>query len=983
MQIDTQKSPKSSSIRSFVDQQQSIAFTGFSPISTSACIDESEKLKSPSFSICRSISNDECKKSETKRPYPQLEVNIKKSPRPVTKIENEEASLKLINIRLRKRKIDFGDSETKSNTNDLFDISSVTAKWKKQHIKKNKEIKNSKNLRSTQLPNEDSSSFNCKNNVNLNTSKDVVSNLTENISDTIAPKCTYIVENGTISQDYSLKIHVNTCEADEKTLYKNFLLKQPVIKLQHIQDINMFKFESNNLQDNLKSEEKECGILTSRSENSCRIKDMENSSLVKNTNDLFQVSNEKNINIGKMNKNHRWSEIRLTPNANNILENKNDKCTGFRFSKNHKNELEYSQKESVNNVNENKIRISFSEENYQNKKYQNSLKRKQLGMRMTIKNNNACTGNGILNTKNDDIFSQNDTKMSLNKKSEKIPNIEECIPLINTNNSSSINSSNTYCDDSVEAKTIILSKNYEHTTDNIFSELNLSITKTKLKDELSVFLEKEKFEWPEKEVNMKNKKRNNNILVGKSLNAEFNSNNYVGTENTVTVINFHDRNNENNLISEKANSSHEDKININMHSAELELFSDTEKISHQSKKDAKLNDLELVHTVTYSADYENNDIKFDVNVSGCDINYIESKVLVYDADENSQEKELFTQTTNNYQEKNESKSKNINCIFDCDKNKSINDVVTVTCSLNSDEDVLFSELDLNVPVIQSAVVSNTDKSLILNDNYNNYDLIHKESTSNSKISENIMSKTSVEFKNVNNKKLPQSILEKTSTNVTTCKYDFDFNNSLWDSVEDENFDDNGIKSFYVESPKSVDITLFKSRETIEQNLSSVQKLSSESDNEILDDDSHKSSSPIAQTLTPLCENHEISNSSTKNEELTANSIVKNSISLNDDSPTLCGFTETILHSTPQQEKKLRTSPSPTYTPILKKLILKQFNGSNKNRKRRISSQRFQSEPFLCNIKEEDETKCDIKDISVSLPVSDIVCFKNYFIYIFS
>lgn len=169
LQIDTQKSPKC--------------------VNQTSCTKESSiPTTSPSASAhfaeahSRLSLVDDSLRSDFRRPYPQLEISIKKSPRSIPVEEKPQPA-----SRLRKRKINF--IENTPTSDGSFDMSSVAVRWKKR-LKP-----------ATPIVNEFSDSLPMDTDIN--------------------------------SQKYSLKIQFNADELEEK-MYSDVLLKKPAILLKRI-----------------------------------------------------------------------------------------------------------------------------------------------------------------------------------------------------------------------------------------------------------------------------------------------------------------------------------------------------------------------------------------------------------------------------------------------------------------------------------------------------------------------------------------------------------------------------------------------------------------------------------------------------------------------------------------------------------------------------------------------------------------------------
>lgn len=171
LQIDTQKSPKCLNRRSAYSAKESSI-----PTSSPSASAQSAEAHS------RLCAVDDSLRSDFKRPYPQLGINIKKSPRSVNVEEKPQPS-----SRLRKRKINF--SENTSTSDGSFDISSVTVRWKKR----------------------------------LKPAAPV----TKEFSDSLP------MDTDINSQKYSLKIQFNVDELEEQ-MYSDMLLKKPAIVLKRI-----------------------------------------------------------------------------------------------------------------------------------------------------------------------------------------------------------------------------------------------------------------------------------------------------------------------------------------------------------------------------------------------------------------------------------------------------------------------------------------------------------------------------------------------------------------------------------------------------------------------------------------------------------------------------------------------------------------------------------------------------------------------------
>lgn len=192
------------------------------------------------------------------------------------------------------------------------------------------------------------------------------------------------------------------------------------------------------------------------------------------------------------------------------------------------------------------------------------------------------------------------------------------------------------------------------------------------------------------------------------------------------------------------------------------------------------------------------------------------------------------------------------------------------------------------------------------------------------------------------------------------------NNSIWDSVDSDEStqEDNEIQSFYHnETINPAHITII--RDIAEDNDSSpiAKSLTPESQtsNEILS--FYGSQSPdsmicsISQDLVKSAE----PKSSTPTIEASVSGITKRAAA-GSSSPF-------DPHSTPSgSSTSTKKTPSPLYTPILKKLMIKKVNEKDK---RRVSSQRFRAEPFLPEIEEETESKGkeSDKNTTLSLPVN--------------
>lgn len=208
-------------------------------------------------------------------------------------------------------------------------------------------------------------------------------------------------------------------------------------------------------------------------------------------------------------------------------------------------------------------------------------------------------------------------------------------------------------------------------------------------------------------------------------------------------------------------------------------------------------------------------------------------------------------------------------------------------------------------------------------------------------------------------KMPSDSTEIT----TTLQPQFMFDNSIWDSITDPaSDDDDPIRSFY--SNKSVtsnEVTVLQCDEIQDEKLSPLDEVFiSQNENEIMS---------FYDTESPI---------SGSDAEVDTNSPNKKSMVVKRPSDDLgtgsspSSSEKSVLHSTPQSLRK-KKSPSPTYTPIIKKLMLKKIAKEEKGIRSRKSSRRFQSEPFLADIKEEEERRKEItEDVPMKLLVSLVV-----------
>lgn len=196
------------------------------------------------------------------------------------------------------------------------------------------------------------------------------------------------------------------------------------------------------------------------------------------------------------------------------------------------------------------------------------------------------------------------------------------------------------------------------------------------------------------------------------------------------------------------------------------------------------------------------------------------------------------------------------------------------------------------------------------------------------------------------------------------------NSTIWESMNDDT--DNEIKSFYHDetcTPSHITII----QDTADNSSPTTQPLTPHSaGNEILS--FYDSQSPEGMVLSitdDLRALNEVSSEGSKSDS----SYIE---CTQPERPTRMGkssssMLQSALHSTPRINTK--KSPSPTYTPILKKLMLKKANKD----KGRVSSPLFQSQSFLPEIKEVEEKKSgdSDKNTSLSLPVStSIRCVKT-------
>lgn len=170
LQIDTQKSPKCSSVRSK------------SPVRESSILAGSPSMSAQSAEAQSRLCPVDELRSSFRRPYPQLGINIKKSPRASESQEKPKPT------RLRKRKINFSDQNA-SASDGSFDISAVTVKWKKRRLKPATPV--------------------------------------DGFNDS------FPVDGDISSQKYSLKIRFNANELEDR-MYSDVLLKRPAVLLKRI-----------------------------------------------------------------------------------------------------------------------------------------------------------------------------------------------------------------------------------------------------------------------------------------------------------------------------------------------------------------------------------------------------------------------------------------------------------------------------------------------------------------------------------------------------------------------------------------------------------------------------------------------------------------------------------------------------------------------------------------------------------------------------
>lgn len=293
-----------------------------------------------------------------------------------------------------------------------------------------------------------------------------------------------------------------------------------------------------------------------------------------------------------------------------------------------------------------------------------------------------------------------------------------------------------------------------------------------------------------------------------------------------------------------------------------------------------------------------------------------------------------------------------------------------TFSQNSDEDEAFANIKLDNLTSQNNLIKKFSSPEIL---------VAKNETSNTFISSSlrtcvdvatVMCDNNVDVANdfpvpdlhLFSLKMPSDSLTEITTKLQP---QFMFDNSIWDSVTDPASDDDAddqIRSFY--SNKSVtsnEVTMLQCDEIQDQKSSALdQVFISQNENEIMS---------FYDTESLI---------SASDAELDTNSPNEKSLVVRrpsddfraDSSPLYSG--QSVLHSTPQTLRN-KKSPSPTYTPIIKKLMLKKIAKEEKGIRSRKSSRRFQSEPFLANIKEEEERREEItEDVPMKLLVSLVV-----------
>lgn len=197
------------------------------------------------------------------------------------------------------------------------------------------------------------------------------------------------------------------------------------------------------------------------------------------------------------------------------------------------------------------------------------------------------------------------------------------------------------------------------------------------------------------------------------------------------------------------------------------------------------------------------------------------------------------------------------------------------------------------------------------------------------------------------------------------KESFSFNNSIWESGNEN--DESCIKSFYGDSTHtSADITVVEDVET-----DNTSPLARSLDNEIVS--FYGSQSPVSSIHTDA-ESDKLSQNSSKSENFvecsqpTEENHTKMGRLADDSSPVEGVVKANIQHSTPRGITS-KKSPSPTCTPILKKLMMKKMGERNVKSRSRMSAQRFKSEPFLPDILEVEEKKGedDVQNTSFSLP----------------
>ncbi len=226
LQINTQKSPKMMAAR-----QSRVAYAKeVTPSKVPEIVDLTETTTD--VVDIEDLLADETRKSESKRIYPQLGVNVRRSPTVPAKNENSSSSS---SIGLKKRKINFETSETSSSNSEMFDVSSITAQWKKRRLKTRKN------------PN-----FNgpgSKENSDYYRTHDEVRRLLRNVvvdpfddvlgNDDDPRNTTYTIASDISSQKYSLKINLDSAGPEAKLLIDQMRFKVPVVRLTRISEENL------------------------------------------------------------------------------------------------------------------------------------------------------------------------------------------------------------------------------------------------------------------------------------------------------------------------------------------------------------------------------------------------------------------------------------------------------------------------------------------------------------------------------------------------------------------------------------------------------------------------------------------------------------------------------------------------------------------------------------------------------------------------